>query len=121
MGTNYYGMKIPTEEDKIKIKQAVDNGHWGLVKELIPEKIHIGKSSGGWQFCFDHNYWQYFDKDYNEIKEFINSLYITDEYGENITRRSFWKKVERKKEDGRVEDEDIMVGGLRFAPYTDFS
>ena len=55
MGTNYYGMKIPTEEDKIKMKLAIDKDQWGIVKELLPQRIHLGKSSAGWQFLIFHN------------------------------------------------------------------
>ena len=112
MGTNYYGIKIPTEKDKIKIKKAIDKNEWGTVRELIPERIHIGKSSAGWEFCFDHNYWQYFEKDHVEIKEFINSLSIFDEYGESIPHRTFWEKVVSKI-GGLVSDDDRLY----ITPY----
>ena len=121
MGTNYYGMKIPTEKDKEEIKKAIDKDNWGMADEMMPNRIHLGKASAGWQFCFDHNYWEYFEKDYNEIKDFINSCSIIDEYGINITCDEFWDKVESKKEDGLVSADDIFVGGLRFASYSDFS
>ena len=119
MGTNYYGMKIPTEKEKEEIKKAIDDNDYGLVNELIPEKIHLGKSSAGWEFCFDHNYWKYFEKDYNEIKSFISELCIIDEYGRTVTQKEFWQRVETKV-DGLVGDDDIHVGGLRFASYSDF-
>lgn len=120
MGTNYYGMKIPTYKEKEVIKAAVDVNDWGLVYELLPEKIHLGKSSGGWEFCFDHNYWQYFGKCYKEMKEFIGSCAIIDEYGRSITHKEFWEKVEAKK-GGLMGDDDIVINGLRFANYSDFT
>ena len=120
MGTNYYGMKIPTEEQKEKIKKAINKDDWGLVNELIPEKVHLGKSSMGWEFCFDHNYWQYFGEDFNEIKSFIDKCSISDEYGRAISKQEFWKRVESKK-GGLTAHDDIIINGLRFASYSDFS
>lgn len=120
MGTNYYGIKIPTEKEKEEIKKAVDGDEWGLVSDMLPERIHLGKSSAGWEFCFDHNYWQYFGKDYSQIKSFIEGCSIFDEYGSSVTHEEFWGKVNYKKGELRGHD-DIIVNGLRFASYSDFS
>ena len=120
MGTNYYGIRIPTEGDKVKIKDAVDRGDWDVVRQLTPERIHLGKSSGGWKFCFDHNNWEYFDKDELSVVHFINSCSITDEYGRELNYYEFWEKVLSSSED-MISDDDIHIGELRFADYTDFS
>ena len=118
MGTNYYGMQIPTTEDKEKIKRAIDEDDWGTVNDLIPTRIHLGKSSAGWQFLFNHNNWKYYGKSNQSMRDFIHSCAITDEYGRSISQADFWEKVKSKENDHLGDD--IIVDGLRFAKYTDF-
>ena len=55
MGTNYYGMKIPTAEEKSKIRKYIENDLYSQAQKYFPVEIHLGKSSAGWEFCFDHN------------------------------------------------------------------
>ena len=138
MGTNYYA--IPKWNDS-KIKSSI-------VKKVMKQGIHIGKSSCGWKFCFDHNNWKYFKQNKQSIVDFINSSNIKDEYDRKITPNEFWKLVESKKDgidnkdyftnwdkynkdvNGHVypkpsyipdESDEFYVDDLRFISATNFS
>jgi TPP-dependent indolepyruvate ferredoxin oxidoreductase alpha subunit len=85
MGTNYYARIIPKEEDKQKLKDAIDNDRDDLVEDLVSElyssrneytrkgnKIHLGKRSAGWKFLWNPNVIRYCDGYIDqETKEFI--------------------------------------------------
>lgn len=81
MGTNYY--------IKSKDKKCHECGGTGYLD------VHVGKSSGGWQFLFNP-----FKKSFKEWKEYIlsnkDSLY--DEYGDKVKPEEFFKLVEEKQE-----------------------
>jgi len=96
MGTNYYAIKKVNLQDRIKMLDAISKDEFGKLKELIPQEIHIGKSSMGWQFIFDHSDWKYFDKSKNSINEFLLKCTIMDEYGEEIALDSFWEMVDKR-------------------------
>jgi hypothetical protein len=142
MGTNYYGMRIPTENDKIALKKAIDNNDFSELERLTPKQIHLGKSSAGWEFLFNHNDWKYFGQTFNEVKSFIQNCAIRNEYDEDVSFEDFWQMVENKKgvlhhkkymdEWDRIhpnqpkpsyanEETDIEVDGLRFSKWTEFS
>lgn len=121
MGTNYYAIKKPTKELKNQIIGAVEDDKWDIVISLTPKQIHIGKSSVGWQFIFDHQEWEYFDKSKESIKEFLSQCLITDEYGRDITNDDFWVMVANKEK----YKADLVYGqtidGLSFSNGIDFS
>ena len=72
MGTNYYARIIPSKARKSKLKQAIDEDRFDLIKELYNEMysesnkyeegsvIHLGKRSAGWKFLFNPNYERYY-------------------------------------------------------------
>lgn len=106
MGTNYYlRRKIPLAKLK-RIKDMVteDNIYDGkLDSELnqFPE-IHIGKSSAGWQFLFNHNNGKYYEKTQASINNFLKEEVarggkFVDEYGELQDIDDFWGFVMSKK------------------------
>lgn len=118
MGTNYYCFKAPTKEDKELMKSAIDKGEWGELRSLIPERIHIGKSSHGWVFLFDHNNWSHFTPE--SIHKFIDESVIYDEYGRMRNADFFWNMVGEKsvyKTDEHME----LIDVLWYSKYTDFS
>lgn len=98
MGTNYYAIPKATDELKKKIIEKVTAGELGLAKQLIPDHVHIGKSSAGWQFCFNHNNWEYFGKSLESLDAFIKAAQIEDEYGTPIDYDKFWAMVNSKKD-----------------------
>lgn len=79
MGTNYY---IRADECKLC--------HRGS------EKIHLGKSSWGWQFSFQYNGGEYY-KDVKEMKLWLKGKQIWNEYDDKISHKEFWELVKEKK------------------------
>lgn len=120
MGTNYYAIPKADEQTKVKIKEAIDADNLALARELMPEQIHLGKSSGGWEFLFNHNDWRYFS-DLGTMVEFINNCDIHNEYGDKVTPSAFWHMVDNKSN----SEPELQYGsrrfGYNFSNYTDFS
>lgn len=81
MGTNYY----------TKTKKCESCGH-------KPEGIHLGKSSGGWQFSFQYNGGQFY-KNVTEMKEWLKDKEIEDEYGRKISQEEFWQMINDKQKE----------------------
>jgi len=97
MGTNYY----------IKTEKCKTCGH-------KPEGVHIGKSSGGWRFCFNLNGKKYY-KNIGELKEWLKNIKIENEYGEEVEYEYFWSLVEEKqKENAEEEVHTFSIDGYRF-------
>lgn len=110
MGTNYYARIIPTEDEKQKLIDAINDDNVSLVKELSQKLyghrdeytgkgniIHLGKRSCGWKFLWNANVIDIWNNDtqsyQNEyvypltkkgIIDFLsrNDVVIYDEYGE---------------------------------------
>jgi hypothetical protein len=71
MGTNFYARVIPTHERKEELKNLIDEGDFGKIREEIFKTydsfhpydmdepitgiIHLGKRSGGWKFLWNPN------------------------------------------------------------------
>ena len=99
MGTNFYCMRIPTQEQlnsiadlvvNEKIDEAIDKLH-----ELNKE-IHICKRSCGWQIGFDHNNGEYYQPTRKSLEEFLSQpdIKIIDEYKNEYTYEEFWKEID---------------------------
>ena len=119
MGTNYYAIKKATPSDKKRIKQLIDLDQWQQVRRELPEEIHIGKSSMGWSFCFDHNHWEYWGKTKKSLESFLGECFIYDEYGSFWELKDFWELVNDKK-DGRNGEHVEYHDGLKYSKSTDF-
>ena len=108
MGTNYYARILPKEEDKQKLKDAIDNDRDDLIIELASElydhrdqytrkgnKIHLGKRSAGWKFLWNPNvikYWDgYIDQ---ETKEYVSV--VKYDYVYPLTKQGITEFVMRK-------------------------
>lgn len=142
MGTNYY--VIPKDIDEAEqvysiwdtwLKEYKYNEAIEAIRQLQADKcIHIGKSSYGWEFAFNHNNERYYKKTRESIDNFIRSNTLKDEYGREISADEFWKLVDSKiggetDESWSVKHPDsyIRVGiydfkesGLRFLTSTEF-
>lgn len=146
MGTNYYVINKISDYEKEKAIKLIKEGKISEARDIIcsEDKIHIGKSSGGWKFLFNHNNWEYFKKDIDSLKSFLSDNEIVDEYGHPISSDEFWKMVKAKEKGldgdkyrdqwdeihpdtpkpfymrmGHKSDEDFF--GLRFSTSTNFS
>lgn len=147
MGTNYYAKPKVTKELKSKMVAAIESNDFKEVGRLLPSEIHIGKSSAGWRFLFNHNGWEYF-KDIESMKDFLMNCQIVDEYEMEISNEDFWQLVKEKENDidgmeyytnwdkynkmpgGRVCQKPSYIPynygdeyhfGLRFSTSTEFS
>lgn len=126
MGCNYYAIPKATDDLKKKIINAVKSNDFLLAKKMIPETIHIGKSSGGWKFCFNHNNWEHFDKSKESLEQFLLACDIHDEYDAPIPNNIFWELVKNKENDkGHLFFNGQVCGtmefGLNFSNSTHFS
>ncbi len=125
MGCNYYAIKRATDDLKKEIIDAVNSNDFVLAKELMPEKIHVGKSSHGWKFCFNHNNWEYFEKSRESLEEFLLACDIYDEDGSKVSSDEFWEMVESKEfGKGHLFCNGRRCGtmefGLNFSDSTEF-
>ena len=76
MGTNFYYFK-----DKITEQMDPCSG------------LHIGKCSGGWVFNFEAHPQENL-MSVKQYRKFLKEGVIYDEYGDLISYKNFWKKVE---------------------------
>lgn len=96
MGTNYYTIPKLSDAQKEQVIEDVRNDRFTEALDKLPTPIHIGKSSAGWQFIFNHNDWKHFDKTLESLQNFIAQSEIEDEYGSPITSEEFWSMVQSK-------------------------
>lgn len=100
MGTNFYAMIIPKEEDIKRIHRIIDGYLTGntleidddILKDAV-QKIHLGKRSSGWQFLWQANP-KYYQDNLESIKEFLSRDYVIiyNEYEERFTLEKFLDK-----------------------------
>ena len=124
MGCNYYATKIATEKVVFEIIEKVKAREFDKVLNLLPQKIHIGKSSIGWMFLFNHNDWRYFGKSEKELKRFLKKCLIEDEYGEVYTFERFFYMVNSKQNQRKHSDIENLANeyfGYQFCTTTDYS
>lgn len=110
MGTNYYSKEYKGNRCK----------SCGRSDEV--EEKHIGKSSGGWQFCFDH--WYNEHNSFNDWKKYLEqeNVKIFDEYNREVSLNEFIEIVESKQSNKNGNDGyDMLVDGYRFSKSSDFS
>lgn len=137
-----------TEEEREKILEKIKNSKTiQEIKDFInydllngeDAEVHIGKSSGGWQFLFylgirKHIRGQSLRKE--DIDAWLRSGIIFDEYNEEMSVDDFWTLVDRKKDDMDYKEYykkypedsyycrgyDQHIDGLRFTgDETEFS
>lgn len=127
MGTNYYARPIPTADDYIRLVGAVyikDADAFEIFEQVsrvirpFQREYHIGKSSVGWRFCFDHGDWEHF-KDIPSMKEWLKGMQIVDEYNVYCTNEEFWNMVESRQDQKHSHYNDI-IDGYDVSTSTDF-
>lgn len=92
MGTNFYLKQKLSEKDKQIAIGLIKSDEYDKVREILPNKIHIGKRSGGWKFHWDHNYFKFFKPSKESLIKWLKSGQIVDEYGEEFTFDQFWNE-----------------------------
>lgn len=121
MGTNYYAFKKATDEVKVELKKLIDEEKFDKLFDEIPQRIHIGKSSAGWQFCFNHNDEQFYQKSRESLVEFLRDCVLVDEYGRIQDQVEFWDFVDSKAHKQGQGEYGEFIGGLTWSNGTDFS
>jgi hypothetical protein len=158
MGTNFY--RIPTHEEvenrraslvktieEMPIEPADIERNF---KETEPDswesfspwdrfteglKIHLGKRSSGWRFCWNFHEERYYSNK-EELLNFIRSGRVVDEYGMELPVEEFIEMALNWCPDGRIADEEYYqknpaprfysekpertIDGLRISNHTDF-
>ena len=136
MGTNYYLCPIIKEEELKKLFNSLKEcktlyelkNSIHEITDYKKDRIHIGKSSYGWQFLFNLNIESYVPTiSRDNIDKWLATGIIFDEYDNKIDRKDFWKIVDGKKDllDSEaynktqsksifIKDEDQHINGLRF-------
>jgi hypothetical protein len=91
MGTNYYA-KVPG--------CPVACPHCSIAAE----RLHIGKSSAGWRFCF--RLYEDGPVSVSDWRVYLGrpDVTIIDEYGETWAPEKFWARVEAKQSHQRHND-----------------
>lgn len=110
MGTNYFKV-LPLTQDEIgkldnlleQVKSEImESGEISYetkeqFEEFSKRKIHLGKSSKGWQFLWNHNNGKYYDPNLKSIEKFLNEPgEIINENGEKYTPQSFMEEIRHK-------------------------
>lgn len=106
MGMNYYlKRKVMPPERKAYFQELLDNDDMYRLsqeaeEELKVNRIHIGKSSMGWQFLFDPNHLKYYQPNRESVNQFLTqeNYSIVDEIGEEMSVEEFWQLVDSKKD-----------------------
>lgn len=160
MGTNYY--RIPTHEEVERKKSfliekvqnlPIDPGSierefseyvedtwesyspWSWFMHEM--KIHLGKRSSGWRFCWNFHHNEYYSNK-EELLQFIRSGRVVDEYGEEqpveefiemalnwcpdglIGNKEYHKKYETKQMFVTESMYDKEIDGLRVSSSSEF-
>lgn len=116
MGTNYYAYFRMNYQAREKIFNVI-KPHLSLREQDTTERtlglhvpgidgVHIGKSSFGWEFLFNHNNFLYYSSTKSSITHFLLRPWIDfkNEYGDFVDIIEFWEMV-HQKEGGRIHGE----------------
>lgn len=124
MGTNYYAIPKISDKDVKRFDKMAEKRQWSKLNLELGKKhkeIHLGKSSAGWVFIFNHNNYEFYGIGRNRLNEFLKTCVIQDEYGNETSLSDFWAVVDDRGEnpcvDGLVPCED----GLWTLNTTEFS
>lgn len=149
MGTNFFCAEKISRRQRSKIKsllmeyiEVVDKVNTAcdfhelhskyneMILDIIPERVHLGKRSHGWQFLWDYHDGRYFKANLESIKEYLKDKIIVDEYGEVFSLDQFLNEeiadclynTDGKLYDGMESYPSyyFISDGLRFSKSEDF-
>ena len=150
MGTNFFCVEKISRRQRSKIKSLlmeyiglVDKADTAcdfhelhskyneMILDIIPEKVHLGKRSHGWQFLWDYHDGRYFKANLESIKKFLKDKIIFDENNEVFSLDQFLNEEIADylyNTDGKLYDcvellpsYYFISDGLRFSKSEDFS
>lgn len=108
MGTNFYCTEKISRKQRSKIKsllmeyiELVDKAdveydflklhekYNGMILDILPERVHLGKRTRGCQFLWDYHYGKFFKTNLESIKEYLKDKIIFDENDEVFSLDQF--------------------------------
>ena len=150
MGTNFFCVEKISRRQRSKIKSLLreyiglvdkvdiacdfhelHSKYNEMISDIIPEKVHLGKRSHGWQFLWDYHDGRYFKANLGSIKKFLKDKIIFDENNEVFSLDQFLNEEIADylyNTDGKLYDcvellpsYYFISDGLRFSKSEDFS
>ena len=150
MGTNFFCVEKISRKQRSKIKSLlreyiglvdkVDTAcdfhelhskYNKMISDIIPERVHLGKRSYGWQFLWDYHDGRYFKANLESIKKFLKDKIIFDENKEVFSLDQFLNEEIADylyNTDGKLYDcvellpsYYFISDGLRFSKSENFS
>lgn len=145
MGTNFYCREKLNTSSRNRLKAilktldiCVDSNNINEIYsnvnrfiKCIPEEIHLGKRSAGWQFLWNYHNGKYFKPTLKSIKDFLKDKEIYDEYGRYFTLDQFINDElaqclykDNTHNDGMSSEYSshyFISDNLRFSKFEDFS
>ena len=112
MGTNYYAIKKIDDELQEKLIAPVKARDVEGIRDILPDRVHIGKKSHGWKFFFNHNDWKYFPESREYLNAFLSQCNILDEYGSNISLEEFWDIATHKE--GEIDNKEYFTNWDKY-------
>lgn len=90
-------------------------------QEIRQDRIHIGKRSGGWLFCWDFNDDEHFSTRHSLVHFIRGGGTIVCDYGYIWDIDDFLTMaVEWGQPRGRISDDDMMITGVRVCSPSNF-
>ena len=149
MGTNFFCIEKISRRQRSKIKsllreyiEVVDKVNTAcdfhelpskyneMILESIPERVHLGKRSYGWQVLWDVHNGRYFKANLESIKKYLKDKIIFDENSEVFSLDQFLNEELADRlynTDGKLYDgieplpsDYCLSDGLRFSNSEDF-
>lgn len=145
MGTNFYCREKLNINSRNRLKSilktldiCIDSNNIVEIQnnadrfiKCIPEEIHLGKRSAGWQFLWDYHNGKYFKPTLKSIKDFLKDKEIYDEYDRYFTLDQFindeldqFLYKNETHNDGMNSEystQYFISDGLRFSKFENFS
>lgn len=150
MGTNFFCVEKISRKQRSKIKSLLreyiglvdkvdtvcdfhelHSKYNKMISDIIPERVHLGKRSYGWQFLWDYHDGRYFKANLESIKKFLKDKIIFDENKEVFSLDQFLNEEIADylyNTDGKLYDcvellpsYYFISDGLRFSKSENFS
>ncbi len=120
MGTNYYAIQKVSKEQKKELHKLIDEELFVELIDPLPKQVHLGKSSSGWEFCWNHNGWKHY-KNKKELISFLKNSLIMDEYDKEISFKDFWRQTQkenRRRGDGSevINNKEYFTNWTKYHP-----
>lgn len=118
MGVNFFITRNISRSTKTVLKQLVDSESWSALKDSVPEKIHIGKMTPGWQFLWNANDFNHFEPSKQSLRGFLHMGQIEDENGKLYTFDEFLVTISDALYNGMTMESYMKAHPMDSYKYT---